>query len=92
MNNRDHLPPESPPNNIFEQGQRVNLIIKVFDNEILGNLINRVAWVVLDLSTATTTLQSPSMMVVRSRLSRATSDHRRGRPAQLPLMNQTQSG
>jgi len=21
MNNRDHLPPESPPNNIFEQGQ-----------------------------------------------------------------------
>ena len=22
MNNRDHLPPESPPNNIFEQGQR----------------------------------------------------------------------
>src|SRR3984893_8178622 len=24
MNNRDHLPPESPPNNIFEQGQRLN--------------------------------------------------------------------
>jgi len=35
---------------------RVNLIIKTFDNEILGNLINQMTWGLLDVSASRTNL------------------------------------